>query len=289
MPQELPPTEEQTGLRVSAVVVAFNQAPQVRRAIEALERSQDRERLEILVVDCGSQDEGPRLDADYPAINMLRLPHHFGATKAMNIATRTAKTDLIFFLSPNVEVAPDTVSRLANVLEPDAEATAACPLLVNEEDQPASKASKIPSPGDLQPAPMSLDLSQESIRVEYPGHDALMVRKQFIRGMNYFDGRYGNSWADTDLAMQILRAGKRIRLYPGIRVTLHPGTDPLGGETLAEADWILGAAAFLSRYYGFFAGLSYRLGAILKALASFNLRLLGFLIGGQKLDGSQSS
>ena len=288
MPQELPVAEEPTGPRVSAVLVAFNQAPQVRRAIEALERSQGRERLEILVVDCGSQDEGPRLDADYPGIQMLRLPHHFGATKAMNIATRTAKADLVFFLSPDVEVAPETVARLADQLEPDTEATAACPLLMDEEGRPASKASKIPSPGDLRPAPLKLDLSQESIAIENPGRDALLVRKQFIRGMNYFDGRYGDAWADADLAMQILRAGKRIRLYPGIRATLHPGTDPLGGETLAEADWILGAAAFLSRYYGFFSGLSLRLTAILKALASFNLRLLGLLLSGQKLDGSQS-
>src|SRR5215467_416042 len=136
MPQEETFVEEPLGPRVSAVLVGYNQAPQLRRALEALQQSRDAERLEILVVDCGSQDESSRLDADYAAIHMLRLPHHFGATKAMNIATRTSKADLVLFLSPSVEVQPDTVSRLAASLEEDPAAAAACPLLVNPAGEP---------------------------------------------------------------------------------------------------------------------------------------------------------
>ena len=288
MPQEETLVEEPLGPRVSAVLVGYNQAPQLRRALEALQQSRDAERLEILVVDCGSQDESSRLDADYPAMNMLRLPHHFGATKAMNIATRTAKADLAFFLSPSVEVEPDTVSRLAALLEEDPSAAAVCPLLVNSAGEPVSKISRLPTPSNVQPEPASADWTQDSIVVEYPGRDAIMVRKQFIRGMNYFDQRFGQHWADVDLAMQIRRAGKKIRLYPGIRATLHPEPDPLQEETLSEADRALGAAAFFGKYYGFFSGLSFRLVAILKALGRFNFRLLGYLLSGQKLDGTQS-
>jgi len=288
MPQEETFVEEPLGPRVSAVLVGYNQAPQLRRALEALQQSRDAERLEILVVDCGSQDESSRLDADYPAMNMLRLPHHFGATKAMNIATRTAKADLAFFLSPSVEVEPDTVSRLAALLEEDPSAAAVCPLLVNSAGEPVSKISRLPTPSNVQPEPASADWTQDSIVVEYPGRDAIMVRKQFIRGMNYFDQRFGQHWADADLAMQIRRAGKKIRLYPAIRATLHPEPDPLQEETLSEADRALGAAAFFGKYYGFFSGLSFRLVAILKALGRFNFRLLGYLLSGQKLDGTQS-
>jgi GT2 family glycosyltransferase len=288
MPEELPATEEITGPRVSAVLVAFNQAAELRRALEALEKSQVRERLEILIVDCGSQDDSPRLDAEFPAIQMLRLPHHFGAAKAMNIAIRTAKADLVCLLSPNVEVQPDTISRLTEQLEPQMELTAVCPLLVDPEGRPASKVFPLPTPGNLYPHPLNLDPAQESIQVLCPGREAILIRKQFIRGMNYFDSRYGDSWADTDLAMQIRHAGKKICLYPAIRATLHPGRDPLEGDSLAEADRILGAAAFLGKYHGFFSGLSFRILAILKALSRFDLRLVSLLVSGQKLDGTQS-
>lgn len=295
-----PGAEEASGPRVSVVLVAFNQAPALRRAIEALERSQDRERLEILVVDCGSRDESPRLDADYPAVQILRLPQHFGATRAMNIAMRTAKADLVLLLSPNVEVAPDTVTRLAAHLTEDsgaedASAAAVCPLLCDPSGQPAPRAYRIPSSDALAAGtlePVNIDATQESgvsdsIAVEYAARDAILARKQFIRGMNYFDERFGEYWADLDLAMQIRRAGKKIRLYPSIRATLHPGPDPLQGDAVAEADRILGAAAFLGKYEGFFAGLRFRLAAILKALGRFDLRGMGLLISGEKI-GSQA-
>jgi N-acetylglucosaminyl-diphospho-decaprenol L-rhamnosyltransferase len=292
---EAPGSEEQLGLQVSAVLVSYNQAGDLRRAVEALERSQERERLEILVVDCGSRDESAQIDAEFPSINILRLPHHFGATKAMNIATRTAKAELVLFLSPRVEVLPDTVSRLAANLERDADAIAACPLLVDEEGRPASHILRLPTRETFEavcrgaePAPVELDLTQDSIAVEYPGRDALMVRKQFIRGMNYFDERYGEYWADADLAMKIRLAGKKIRLYPSIRATIYPGEDPIAGDPLGIADRALGAARFLGKYKGFFAGLSFRLGAIFSALGKFQMGTFMNLVSGQKLDGSQS-
>ena len=275
---------------MSAVLVAFNQAAALRRAIEALEGSQQRERLEILVVDCGSQDESPRLDGDYPGVQILRLPQHFGATRAMNIAMRTVKAELVLFLSPDVEVLPDTVTLLAARLDEDAGAAAVCPLLCDPSGQPVSRAYRLPSSATFAGGRLeavSIDLSQDPSTVEYAGRDAMLARKQFLRGMNYFDERFGEYWADLDLAMQIRRAGKKIRLYPSIRATLHPGSDPLEGDAVAESDRILGAAAFVGKYEGFFAGFRFRLAAILKALARFDLRGMGLLVTGEKI-GSQA-
>jgi GT2 family glycosyltransferase len=286
---------------VSAILVGFNQAPALRRAVQALERSRDRDRLEILVVDCGSSDDSTELDTQFPAINMLRLPHHLGAARAMNIATRTAKADLLFYISPNVEVAPETVTALADRLQPDPEApetdiAAVCPLLINVDGQPASRIHPIPTRAELLnaarggPLPsVDLDLTQESIAVAYPELDAVLIRKHFVRSMHYFDQRFGHYWADADLAMQIKRAGKQIRLYPGVRATYHPAPDPLEGDVLARADLVSGAAALVGKYEGGMAGFSFRLGAVLSALARFDLGMVGKLTGGQKLDGSQAA
>jgi len=292
-PREAPPApgqEEPSGPRVSAVLVAFNQAAALRRAIQALERSQGRERLEILVVDCGSQDDSPRLDAEYPAVQILRLPQHFGATRAMNIATRTAKADLLFLLSADAEVLPDTVTRLADRLEEDASSAAVCPLLVDEAGKAVAQAWRIPGREDFAAGAlreMAIDTEEEAMAVEYASRDALLVRKQFVRGMNYFDERFGEYWADLDLAMQIRRVGKKIRVYPAVRATIHPGENPLEGDPVAVADRINGAAEFLGKYGGFFAGFQFRLGEICKALFAFDFKRLGLLMSGEKL-GSQA-
>lgn len=292
---------EPQGPRVSAILVGYNQAPALRRAVEALEHSRDRERLEILVVDCGSKDESSQIDADFPAINMLRLPHHLGAARAMNIATRTSKADLVLYLSPNVEVAPDTVSALVDKLQPDPEGpetdvVAVCPLLVSADGQAASRIHAIPTRPELsltargmQLPSIALDLSQESVSIAYPEMDAILIRKHFVRGMNYFDQRFGHYWADADLAMQIKRAGKQILLFPGIRATYHPAPDPVADDPLARADRISGAAALVGKYEGGMAAFSFRVGAVLSALGRFDLGMVAKLTGGQKLDGSQAA
>ncbi len=275
---------------MSAVIVACNQIEPLRRALAALERSTDRERLEILVVDLASTDGCAQIDTEFPSVVPLRLPHNFGATKAMNIGTRTAKAELVFYLSPDVEVEPDTVRLLADKLEQDNDASAVCPLLVDETGKPVSRIYKIPTAATLkgEMPSVALDLTKERIDVEYPGRDALLVRKQVVRGMNYFDERFGEYWADADLATQIYRGLKKIRLYPGIKAVRASNTAADASKGLLAADRAGGAASFLGKHYGFFAGLSFRIGAIFGALGRFDLKQLFALLSGQKIDGSQA-
>jgi glycosyltransferase involved in cell wall biosynthesis len=285
-----PQPEEPAVPKVSAILVAHNQAAALRRAIEALERSKDRERLEILVVDCGSSDASATLDAEYEDITMLRLPHHFGATKAMNIATRTAKAEILFYVSPNVEVAADNVSRLAEQIAEEGETVAVCPMLFDPAGRPVSTLREMPSRRDVlrEPAGAAIDLNAESVAIENPGMDALMIRKSFVKGMNYFDERFGNFGAHLDLAMQIGNAQRKVRLFPSIRATYYDASDAMSGDSLFEADRSLGAAAYLGKYDGFMSGLMFRIGAIFRALGRFRFGELSALVSGQKLDGSQA-
>ena len=290
LPPESPPAPKAT-----AILIAHNHSAELRRALRALERSQDRDRFEILVVDSGSQDDTGNLNEEFPGITLLRLPHHFGATKAMNIATRSAKTDFLFFLSPDVEVAPDTIRLLTERLEAENDATAVCPLLVDAAGAPVARIQTLPTRETLaqicaggEPPYIEPDLARESVAVGYPGRDALLVRKQFIIGMNYFDARFGEYWADADLALKIRHARKKILLYPAIRARWHAPALPQPDDAVYGADRVLGAALLLRKHQGFFAGLSFRLAAIVGALLRFDFRRFAALVSGEKV-GSQAS
>jgi len=285
--------EEPIEPRVTAILIGHNQAQALRRAIAALEKSRDREKLEIIVIDSGSSDDTATLDVEFENISVLRLPHDMGKTRAMNIGTRTARAELVFFVSPNVEVAPDTVTKLADALEPDIETSAVAPLLVDTSGAVVSKNRRLPDKDALRTVCAGgeidgedIDESQESVTVAYPRIEALMVRKHFIKGMNYFDERFGEYWADADLCAQIRRASRKARVIPAIRATLHAAPDPHQGDSLASADCKLGAAHFLGKYYG--GGFGFRLGAIFGALGRFNFGELAKLASGQKLDGTQA-
>jgi GT2 family glycosyltransferase len=129
-------------------------------------------------------------------------------------------------------------------------------------------------------------LTQERSAMLYPGREALLVRKQFVAGMNYFDERFGEYWADADLAIKIRKAGRKLEMYPAIRATWHaPGAAPNG--TIHRSDRILGAAALLSKHEGFLAGFGFRVAAMLGALMRFDFPLLTGLASGKKV-GSQA-
>jgi hypothetical protein len=78
----------------------------LRRCLKALEASDERQTIEIIVMDNGSRDDTAEVELEYPEVTFLRLPKYFGRTKALNIASRTAHADLLFYLSPDVEVTP---------------------------------------------------------------------------------------------------------------------------------------------------------------------------------------
>ena len=282
--------------KIAAIIVAHNQAAELRRAIAALERSEQREQLEILVVDCASDDSTAEVAEEFPGITMQRLPENFGATKALNIATRTARAEYLFLLSPDVEVAPDSAARLAEKLDADTSVTGACPLLVDEDGKPVMRTRPFPDRQSLAEVrgggePGWIAIPDEALRQErramlYPGREALLVRKQFVAGMNYFDQRFGEYWADADLAIKIRKAGRKLEMYPAIRATWHaPEAAP--NDTIHKSDRILGAAALLSKHEGFVAGFGFRMAAIFGALIRFDFALLAALVGGKKV-GSQA-
>jgi glycosyltransferase involved in cell wall biosynthesis len=303
---------EQAPPQVSVLVVSEDNAPALRRCLQALEGSVERERFEILVIDNGSQDESPRLDTEFPGATFLRLPRRFGVVKALNIGMRTAKGEFFFFLAPEVEVAPETVSKLADYLVAESAVMAVCPLLVDAEGKPCEQFYRLPdAAGALRAArrgrwePVTAPKGDgEPVAVEFPSLAALMIRSYFLKALRYIDERYGQGWADAEIAAQVRRAGRKIMLLPAVRARMTPARLPeLRREprvrALYSADWALGAARYARKHFGFLAGWKIRilvtLEAIVGALAGlvtlrdvgYRFARAGFLLSGQKLDGTQ--
>lgn len=294
--------------RVTALVLSYNTAPLLRRCLAALEASQGRDQFEIIVVDNGSTDESPRLDAEFPGVTFMRLPRFFGATKALNIGMRTAVGDFIFFLVPEIVVEPNTVMALAARIESDDNVVAVCPLLVDEGGNQIPEARKLPSveavaaywrdPNAL-PA-VRLDPEAEVVPVDYPGRRAVMYRKFFVRALNWLDERYGEFGSDLELAFQVRRSQKKILAYPGIRAVATVGEVPVyEPRVLAtlSADRAHGASTFAGKHFGWLAGLKVRLGATFHVLGQllafhepgYQYRRLTALISGAKIDGNQQT
>jgi len=262
------------------VVVSHNRAELLRRCLESLEKSEGRETLQIIVVDNGSYDGSAKLDSDFPHIQFLRLPKNFGLTKALNLGWRAADSAYVFFLHDDTEAEPQTVLRLAETLDANPDAAAACPLLVDGEGRPAPQLGNLPPDGEYRPA----EPGDEPVAVGYARGAALMVRVFVIKAIRQIDERYGQFGSDADLAAQIRRASKRILLVPTVRVRHHGGG---AWSAVQRADFLLGRAVFVGKYRGLLAGLQSRLAAVFGPLFSFQFGVLKNTLAGQKIDGTQ--
>jgi hypothetical protein len=292
--------EQQRPVKVSVLIVSFNNAEALRRCLASLERSKGRESMEIIVVDDGSRDESPQLDSEFPQATFLRLPRHFGLTKALNIGVRTSVGEYIFFLHADTEVFPETVPLLAAKLDAEPEAAAVCPLLVTPAGAIESQNRPLPDPASLYrewrsgaPAAGTAVVSGgEAMEVEYPDSAAIMARSYFVKGMRHFDERYGEFGAHEELCWQIQRGSRKTLLVPSIKVvhySQHIPIERLPAATrgLLSADQALGSAVFVSKHYGFLAGLKFRLSAIFSSLLAFRFAVFTRLLSGQRIDGTQ--
>jgi hypothetical protein len=266
--------------KVSALVVSYNRRDLLRRALEALERSEARETIEIVVVDNGSTDGSQDLEVVFPHARFIRIPRNFGLTKALNLGVRGSEAEYVFFLHEDTEVFPDTARLLAALLDAQPDAGAVCPLLVDADGRPAPQLGYFPPDDTWRPA----EPGPEPMPVEYPRGAALMMRRPLFNAIRQIDERYGQFGSDADLCFQIRRAGKKILLAPEARAR-HEGR--AGESTLRQADRQQGTAAWIGKYQGFGSGLWAQIRAVFGALGSLQLGLLRYLLANQKVDGSQ--
>jgi glycosyltransferase involved in cell wall biosynthesis len=283
-------------LLVSVLIVSHNCAAALRTCLTALESDPDRGQFEVLVVDNGSRDGSQSIDTEFPEVQMLRLPHFCGQTKARNIGIRTARGEFLLLLSPDVVLDPGAVTGLARRLESESSALAVCPHLRSKDGTIVSRRHVLPTAAQVRAAwhdPAELPPGEEA-------HDgkAILLRKRTIQGINYLDQRYGEHWGDVELAFQIRRAGKKILMADDIGGTVA-GSDLLWRpESTAHraaftADAANGAAAYMGKHFGFFSGLQFRIGLILATLGrmatfqdpGFQAGLLSRLASGYKIDG----
>jgi N-acetylglucosaminyl-diphospho-decaprenol L-rhamnosyltransferase len=263
-------------------VVSHERVALLRRCLESLEASEGRETLQVIVVDNASRDGSASLDSDFPNVQFIRLPRNFGLTKAMNIGWRAASAEYVLFLHEDAALEPRVAALLAGALDAHPEASAACPLLVDEEGRPAPQLCGFPPGGAYEPAECT---DEEPAAIDCPLGAALMIRAIAIKAIRQIDERYGQFGADADLAAQIRRAGKKILLLPSARAR-HEGGRP---ESAAlEADRLLGRAVFIGKYYGAWPGAKARIAAALGPLARFRLAVFQAASAGQKIDGSQA-
>lgn len=120
---------------VSLLVAAYNEERRIGACLDSL-LAQTWPSIEILFVDDGSTDRTRELAAAFPKVRVLDQAH-LGKAKAMNMAGREARGEIIFFMDADIEYAPDYVEKMVAPILSGAEIGAAHGLeMVANSDNP---------------------------------------------------------------------------------------------------------------------------------------------------------
>ena len=183
---------------VSVVIPLYNGVRHIGEAIESV-LSQDYPKLELLVVDDGSQDGGAEVVKRYPQVRLIQQENQ-GPAVARNVGVREATGDILAFLDADDLWLPGKVRQ-----QVDALLAAPAPCFVICETRLEFMSGN----------PIPAGYSQRMVETDHPSHlpSALMVKREVFEQVGDFDPQL-RSGQDTDWFFRAIEAGIARELVP---------------------------------------------------------------------------
>jgi N-acetylglucosaminyl-diphospho-decaprenol L-rhamnosyltransferase len=216
-------------VRVTAVIVNYNSAPDIFDCIDHLRASEHP--VEIVVVDNASLDGSVDQLAALDDVRLVRSARNAGFSGGVNLGVRTADPDgAILLINPDATVTPATVGRLVSTLEAHPGAAAVGPLVLNPDGtvQPSkrrfptwSQAALHSTVGVFWPgnpgtrAYVCADLPEDRpSQVGWLSASVLLLRADAFRDIGLFDERFFFYVEDLDLCRRFADAGWELWFEP---------------------------------------------------------------------------
>lgn len=217
------PAQEHEKIDVSVCIVNWNCRELLRSCLESLLARPQGVRLEVIVVDNGSEDGAADMVArDFPEAHLVQNPVNAGFSRANNQAAARARGRYLFFLNNDTIVPPHALERLRDFARVNPRVGIVGPRMRNER-------GKI----------------QDSCR-QRPTLAIFLAHTCFLRWTGLFRGAY----------RRYRQPLGRVDVSVGLEDATHPtARQPLARADIPQAvDVLMGAALFVPREIFFAAG-----------------------------------
>ena len=140
-------TAEERPLELSIVIVSYNCADEVVRALASLRRHPPAGGHEVIVVDNASSDGTvDRLSEQLPDVTVLALDENIGYGSAVNLAVERSSGRHLLLLNPDTETTEGAIDVLLGHARANPRAGVLGPRLLLGTGEPQSSARRLPSP-----------------------------------------------------------------------------------------------------------------------------------------------
>jgi len=240
---------------VDVVVVAYNSRSHLRGAVEPLTKD---DRLAVVVVDNASTDGCLETVADL-GVRAIRLDRNGGFAHGCNTGLHVGEAPHVLFLNPDAVIDPESVLRLARVLDEEPGVGAVAPKIVDSEGRVDISLRRFPRARStfaqalflhrLFPrAPWVDEVVRDPRMYDRPGSPdwvsgaCLMLRRTQLEELGGWDQGFFLYCEDIDLCRRVRAAGYQVWFEPSA-VAVHEG-----GASRPRAELLPVLAASRIRY-----------------------------------------
>jgi N-acetylglucosaminyl-diphospho-decaprenol L-rhamnosyltransferase len=238
--------------KVSYLLVAYKSNDVIGDAIKSIQLQVGGFEREIIVIDNFASENCRDIVATLAPEATVRVSaKNDGFTHGVNQATALATGDYLFYLNPDVQLAPDCTKLLINELASDSQLAAAAPQLLHQDGSVQWSVRNFPTFATLiyehfglaRLFPRSHRFGcwknryfdhQSRAFVEQPMASAFLVRHDVLNRIGAWDERFFIFFSDVDICRRIINAGYRIIFAPEAKAR-----HGLGGSTRKEGSWLI--------------------------------------------------
>ena len=204
--------------RARVVVVSWNGAHLLPRALDSLETQTVRDSLDVVVVDNGSVDGTAEMVATrYPGVRMLASPTNLGFAGGAELGMRDCDVDVVL-LNNDAAFEPDAVERLLEAVAVPGVGAATARILLADTDPPLvnSTGNVVTAAGAGADRDFRVPLGHESTDTDVFGFcgGAAALRREMLDEVGGFDPALFLYYEDTDLSWRMRAAGWQVRYVP---------------------------------------------------------------------------
>jgi GT2 family glycosyltransferase len=226
---------------ISIVIVTWNSEEFIRNCLDSIYLLRDRVRCEIIVVDNASSDETAKIIREfYPEVNLIENKTNSGYAKANNQGIEQARGRYVLLLNPDTQLLDHSLSSMYEFMEGNPRIGALGPKLLNPDRSTQPSCREFPRfstmiwefTGLSRVFPKSRIFGRwrmgyfafdQPREVNQPMASCLMLKKETLEQVGFFDDDFSMFFNDVDLCYRIKNAGWEIYFHPDAQVIHHKG------------------------------------------------------------------
>jgi GT2 family glycosyltransferase len=212
---------------LSIFIISFNTRDYLKNCVNSIYRSRTKYKFEIVVVDNNSKDQSADMvEAEFPAVLLIRNLYNYGFATAMNQAYRVANGKYVMSFNPDAEVFEDTIELALDYLEnnPTVGKIGLATLDTDTLNLPHYRFNRIEMPhlfkifGYKQASEIDMN---SPMNVEWIFGTGLVIRRSILPLDHLYSENSFLFWEEFWLSEYIRQKGYQLHILPSVKILHH--------------------------------------------------------------------